>query len=97
LLLSTYLTSCAEDGSRGDPGADKTKAAACIACHGADGNPADPNLPALAGQEWHYLVDAMKAYQDGRRSDPTMTHLLETLTEGDLEDIAAFYASQQAK
>jgi cytochrome c553 len=97
LLLLVPLTSCTEKESRGNPTVGETKTSACIACHGRDGNPMNPDFPTLAGKQQRYLVDAMKAYQDGRRDDATMTDFLAPMTERDLEDIAAFYASQRAR
>ena len=104
LLPLVHLTSCAEKESRGNPAVGETKAFPCIDCHGRDDNPTNPHFPTLAGQQERYLIDAMKAYQGlgtwihhGRRDDPTMTNFLATLTERDLEDIAAFYASQRAR
>jgi cytochrome c553 len=57
----------------------------------------DASLSSLAGQDEHYLVDAMKAYQDGRNSNPAMMDFVKSLSERDLEDIAAFYASQHTR
>jgi cytochrome c553 len=81
----------------GDPGAGEKKAAACADCHGVDGNSVTPTNPKLAGQHALYLVNAMKAYADGRRNHAAMTAFVQPLNMQDLEDIAAFYATQQPK
>jgi len=97
LLLLVHLASCTRDENHGDPAEGATKTAICVPCHGKDGNPVDARLSSLAGQNERYLIDAMKAYQDGHGSDPAMINFVEGLSERDLEDIAAFYASQHAK
>jgi len=72
----------------------RAKAAACAACHGADGNSKMPGMPSLAGQQPHYLVDATQAYMDGARNMPTMTPMLKGLSRADVENIAVYYALQ---
>jgi cytochrome c553 len=75
-----------------DPGA--AKAVVCLACHGADGNTKDPETPKLANQNRAYLIDAMKAYSDGRRNHELMGAFVAGLSEEDLVEIATFYASR---
>lgn len=86
-------------GSSGGPvsgnvAAGKSKAETCGACHGADGNSAAGNVPVLAGQLEGYLVKALKDYRTGKRSNPIMTGMASPLSEQDMVDIAAYYASQ---
>lgn len=79
----------------GDPVAGKIKSFLCQACHGADGNPAIPDCPKLAGQYAVYIRKEIKDFQSGSRKDPTMTDIAARLTnEQDLLDIAAYFASQ---
>ena len=78
----------------GDAGAGKDKAATCAACHGADGNSAVPTFPKLGGQGEKYLLKQMKDIRDGARSVPTMAGQVDNMSDQDLADIAAFYASQ---
>jgi cytochrome c553 len=78
----------------GDPAAGKTKSAACAACHGADGNSLNPEWPKLAGQHETYLVKQLFYFTDGERDNATMKPMAAGLTEQDMEDIAAYYASQ---
>lgn len=76
----------------------KAKAAqVCAACHGADGNkPSDPTQPILAGQHYDYLVRALTDYKIGRRTNPIMKGFAAQLSKKDIEDLAAWFASQKS-
>ena len=76
----------------GDAKAGQTKAAACAACHGADGNPSDPQYPRLAGQSERYIAAALEGYRKGDRSHPTMRAIAGSLSDEDILDLAAYYA-----
>jgi cytochrome c553 len=71
----------------------------CAACHGADFNsPIDPSYPKLAGQHKDYLVHALKAYQRGAtalngRVNPIMNGQVATLTDKEIDDMAAYFHS----
>ncbi len=78
-----------------DASAGKTKSAACAACHGIDGNSAAPDFPRLAGQYQDYLVKSLLDYKSGARKNPIMAPMAAPLSTKDMEDIAAFYASQK--
>ena len=56
----------------GDPKAGQTKAGACAACHGLDGNSADPLNPKLAGQHEQYIWRQLKLFKSGERENPIM-------------------------
>lgn len=74
----------------------KEKSVVCQACHGPDGNGVgDPQYPIIAGQYADYLVHAMRSYKTGERSDLIMQGFMATLSEQDIADLAAWYASQQ--
>ena len=81
----------------GDAAAGKTKAVVCSACHGIDGNSINPLWPNLAGQHAAYLVKQMKAFRSGERKDPVMAPMSVPLSDDDIDDLAAFYASQKPK
>ncbi|HSS63935.1 MAG TPA: cytochrome c [Gammaproteobacteria bacterium] len=81
----------------GDAAAGKSKAASCGACHGPDGNSANPMWPKLAGQHAAYLVKQLKAFKSGERKDPLMSPMAAGLSENDMEDLAAFYASRKPR
>lgn len=79
----------------GDAAKGKDLTAACAACHGADGNSPAAAFPKLAGQNERYLVKQMQDIQSGARDVPQMVGQLDASSEQDLENIAAYYASQQ--
>jgi len=82
--------------AEGDAAAGQAKAAICAACHGADGNSVNPVWPSLAGQHSSYIVDQTNAFKSGLRSDPLMTAQAGILSDADLADVAAYFASQTA-
>jgi cytochrome c553 len=79
----------------GNPAAGKEKVDVCSGCHGEDGNSADPNFPRLAGQYEGYLVHALKTYKKGARVNAIMTGMVSSLSDKDIKDISAYYASQK--
>ena len=81
----------------GDAAAGKEKAARCIACHDVEGVSGNPAWPSLAGQQRGYLVSALQAYKSGARRDPLMTEQTKDLSDADLIELAAFYASLSCK
>jgi cytochrome c553 len=85
--------------ARGNLEAGKAKAAqVCAACHGPDGNkPSDPTQPILAGQHADYLARALTDYKIGRRNNPIMKGFAGQLSKQDIEDLAAWFASQKSK
>ncbi len=93
LLLTLGLAGVAH--AAGDAEAGQAKAAVCGACHGADGNSLAPNFPKLAGQGERYLLKQMHDIKDGKRTVLEMTGLLTNLSDQDLADIAAYFASQK--
>ena len=92
-LLTSLLASPAL-ALEGDAEAGKNKAAACAACHGQDGNSAAAANPKLAGQSEVYLVKQLKDFKAGNRVNAIMQGMAAGLSEQDMADIAAFYASQ---
>ena len=79
----------------GDAAAGKAKSAACAGCHGPDGNAANPAWPKLAGQHAAYLAKQLKDFKEGKtRKDPMMSGQVAGLSEQDMLDLAAFFASQ---
>lgn len=81
----------------GDPAAGESKAMVCSACHGSDGNSFVPMYPSLAGQGERYLVKQLKDYSSGARVNAIMAPQAATLSEQDMQDIAAFFAVQTRK
>jgi cytochrome c553 len=91
LVSATGVTYAAGDATAG-----KGKAAACAACHMADGNSMIPNFPKLAGQHETYFVSQLTAFKTDVRVDPTMKSMSAALSEQDMADIGAYFASQSA-
>ena len=81
--------------AQGNASAGKGKAAMCAGCHGEDGNSAMPGFPKLAGQHPGYLVKQLQAFKEGRRMAPMMAPLALGLEDADMQDLAAFYASNK--
>lgn len=79
----------------GDPVAGQTKAGACAACHGVDGNSIDPQYPKIAGQHEQYIWRQLKLFKSGERANPIMMGMATPLTEQDMRDIGAYYGTQK--
>ena len=82
--------------TRGDAKAGEPQTAMCGGCHGPQGVSADAATPSLAGQDATYLVKAVKAYKT-TRSNWGMQRYIAGLGDKDIDNIAAYYASQQPK
>jgi len=78
----------------GSKEAGQTKSAVCMACHGMDGNSANPEWPNIAGQHASYIVKQLKHFKAGERQNPLMTPMAAMLSEQDMEDLAAYYSAQ---
>jgi cytochrome c553 len=77
----------------GDAAAGKRKALQCQTCHGLDGLSKLPEAPNLAGQPQPYLVKALDEYRKGVRKNEMMSVVAPALSDQDIADLAAFYAS----
>ena len=80
---------------KGDIEAGKGKAAMCAGCHGSDGNSPSGDFPKLAGQNERYLIKQIADIKSNAREVPMMTGMVAGLSDQDMADIAAFYASQK--
>lgn len=95
LILSLFAISVPV-AAKGDVEAGKAKSVVCQACHGTDGNgTGDGQYPRIAGQYADYLVKTLKDYKSGERPNAIMAGFAGTLSEEDIENLAAFYSSQQ--
>jgi cytochrome c553 len=81
----------------GDVAAGKKLAADCASCHGADGNSPNETWPTLAGQNAAYLARILAAYKSGGQKDPMMTPLAQDLSDADVQNLAAYFASSSCK
>jgi cytochrome c553 len=92
-----FVGSLAAPAHPGDAAAGKNKTATCAGCHGAEGVGANLPGPTLAGQNQAYLVETLTAYKTGKRSNPIMSAMAAALSDGDIEDIAAYYAAEKCE
>jgi cytochrome c553 len=86
-VASSALGDAAENGA--------TKAAVCSACHGPNGNSSNPEWPNLAGQGERYLIQQLKYFKEGKRNNPVMAPMAAPLSDQDMVDVAAYFATQK--
>jgi cytochrome c553 len=98
LMLALATVALAAEG---DPAAGKKKTSMCAGCHGIGGYktvfPEVYHVPKLGGQHAAYIVKALQEYKAGNRSHPTMRAIAAGLTDQDMADLAAYYASNSMK
>ncbi|MCA1926308.1 MAG: cytochrome c [Thiobacillus sp.] len=97
LFASALLAVALPVQAAGDPKAGQLKTSMCAGCHGIPGwrtaYPSVYSVPKLGGQHADYIVAALKAYKTGERDHPSMKGIAGSLSEQDMEDLAAYYAS----
>lgn len=76
-----------------DAAAGREKAKACRTCHGIDGVARIPIAPHIAGESQIYLATQLKAFRSGKRTHEIMSVIAEQLSDDDIDDLAAWYAS----
>lgn len=76
-----------------DRAAGRTKAMACQVCHGMDGLSRQPDAPNIAGQNDFYLREQLIKYRSGARAHPVMNVIAGNLSDTDIADLVAYYAS----
>lgn len=97
VLLSVGIALAAGSASAQDGGsaeAGRAKAAACLGCHGPDGNSLADAWPKIAGQLPQYIAKQLLDFKTGRRSNDQMSPIVAALSDQDIRDLAAFYAAQ---
>lgn len=98
VLAFVVSASAAADG---DAASGKRKTAACQGCHGIPGYktafPVVYSVPKLGGQHADYLAKALQAYKSGERSHPSMKAIAAGLSDKDMADLAAYYASENTR
>ncbi|MDT7837349.1 c-type cytochrome [Aquabacterium sp. OR-4] len=97
LLVGPTLAADVKGPAKPDLAKGQEKAAACMACHTADGSRGSPANPILQGQHAEYLVKQLVEFKSGKRQNPVMSGMAAPLSEDDMRNIAAFYASKQPK
>ena len=78
----------------GSAEAGQAKAIVCAACHGMEGTSLNPEWPSLAGQNEAYLVRTLQAFKSGDRKNVLMTPQAMSLSDQDMQDLAAFFAGK---
>ena len=77
----------------GDAALGKKVMIKCQVCHGKDGLAKLPEAPNLAGQKEKYLVKALTSFKAGERNNEQMTVIVKGLSDDDIANVAAYYAS----
>ena len=102
LLLATCAASVAANEAAPAAKADLAKGEAtsngvCVACHTNDGSRGSPANPILQGQHPEYLAKQLAEFKAGKRENAIMKGFASTLSDDDMKNVAAYYASKQAK
>ena len=91
--LVSAVALLASTANAADIEAGKAKSAVCAACHGSTGIRPTPIWPNLAGQKEQYLLAQIKAFKDGTRQNAQMAPMVAALSDDDMANLAAYYAS----
>ena len=93
-IVSMTFLAATSAMAAGDPEAGESKAGVCAACHGMDGNSQVAQWPKIAGQHEDYLARQTRMVRDQQRDVPQMYPIVMNLSDEDIADLAAWYASQ---
>ena len=98
-IVAAAAQSAAQVSGNSDAG--RTKASMCAGCHSIGGYktafPSVYSVPRIDGQHAAYIVSALRAYKTGDRTHPSMRAIAASLSDQDMADLAAYYASEQVK
>ena len=97
IVCLTFLLPATQLFAAGDAAAGKNKVMMCAGCHGVDGNSMVPAFPKLAGLGEKYMTQQLRMVKSGERVILQMTGILNASSDQDLQDMAAFYDSQDRK
>jgi cytochrome c553 len=97
-VVFALLMVCGAAQAGGDPARGKELSVDCVDCHGEDGL-GDADNPAIAGMEEASIVEQMQAFKSGARPDEqdAMLMYVEDLSDQDMADLAAYYATLPGK
>lgn len=95
VILVIQLLFAATASASGNAVAGKEKSQTCVACHGETGVSATPTFPNIAGQYEDCLYMSLKSYKSGERNNAIMSGIVAALSDQDMKDLAAYYASQE--
>ena len=93
LLVQMLVATFAFAG--GNAAAGKEKSQVCVACHSETGMSPTPTFPNIAGQYEDYLYMTLKTYKSGSRNNAIMSGIVAALSDQDMKDLAAYFASQK--
>ena len=93
LAVLLALPLCAVRAASGDPATGKQKAELCAGCHGEKGISATAGVPSLAGQTDQFIQWQLVFFRSGRRENPLMSPVVADLTDEDIRDLGAYFAS----
>ena len=94
--LQAGVAFAAEQTVVGSAEKGQAKAAPCVACHGVNGNSVNPEWPNLAGQHESYIKRQLAAFKNDSRQNPLMTPMAKPLSDEDIADLGAFFATQKS-
>ena len=95
ILMSIFFAAFSSVSlASGSAEAGQAKAAVCMGCHGADGNSLMAMYPKIAGQGESYLIKQLQDFKSGARASAMMVGFVAALSEEDMSDLAAYFASQ---
>ncbi|MHA1153299.1 MAG: c-type cytochrome [Alphaproteobacteria bacterium] len=92
-LFAATLAVAGHAHAAGDPAAGREKAKVCRTCHGMDGVGKLPHVPNIGGESDFYLTKQLKAFRKGDRRDEQMAIIARDLSDQDIADLAAYFAS----
>ncbi|WP_193540161.1 c-type cytochrome [Rhodopila globiformis] len=93
LAMLTLLPFAGARAAAGDVNAGREKARLCAPCHGQNGISSRPGIPSLAGQRDQFLQWQLVFFRSGRRPNPVMVPILAKLSDRDIRDLGAYFAS----
>src|SRR4051812_19687458 len=94
-VLSAAAAFLALPAAAADPEAMRQKAETCIACHGPDGNSANPAFPTLAGQPKQFITTQLVMFREGNRKNPLMAPLTTNMSNADINDYGTYFSAQK--
>ena len=87
----------AGDAPAQDAEAGREVAGQCRTCHGMDGHARMPLAPHIGGEPAGYLAEQLRAFRSGARAHEMMSVVAASLSDAQIEDVAAWYAAHQAR
>jgi cytochrome c553 len=97
LTFGFLLTVSGSVCTAGDVKAGRAKALMCQACHGIDGLSTVPDAPNIAAQTEPYIVAQLQAFKSGARKNDAMSVVAPSLSDADIEDLAAYFSAIEIK